>query len=269
MFADIFKSTNNGTKDIKYFDEQDNISLEETQEKTGGNSSKELEIRLDLTNLLEGGNNFNETEEYLNPEKMFVNYLENVLSKWKHSNLKDEHRPECANKSNGGIDLKSSEITALIRGTGYELIKQIGKKIISGDFNLTTISFPIKVMLPITILQSIAKSVFQFPIYLNLASLQNDPLEKFKFTIIATLSCFHSSGVFLKPLNPILGETYEMLYEDGSKIYLEQSSHHPPISHYIMYGPGNSYKFYGFSNFISGAGLNSVKVIYIYLNKLF
>lgn len=117
-------------------------------------------------------------------------------------------------------------------------------------------------MLPLTILQTIAKSVFQYPIYYNLAAMQNDTLEKFKFCIVATISCFHSSSYFLKPLNPILGETYEMYYNDGSKIFLEQTSHHPPITNYIMYGPNNNYKFYGYSNFTSSAGLNSVKVIF-------
>jgi len=63
-------------------------------------------------------------------------------------------------------------------------------------------------------------------------------------------------------LNPILGETYEMFYDDGSKIFLEQTSHHPPISHYIMYGPEENYKYYGFSQFSSSAGLNSLKVYY-------
>ena len=56
-----------------------------------------------------------------------------------------------------------------------------------------------------------------------------------------------------------------MFYEDGSKIYLEQSSHHPPISHYYMLGPNNNYKFYGYSDFSSSAGLNSIKV-YLILN---
>jgi len=140
------------------------------------------------------------------------------------------------------------------------MIKIIGKKIISGDFNLTTMSFPIKVMLPITMLQTIATSLFQFPIYMGLASLQSDPLEKFKFAITATISCFHSSSHFLKPLNPILGETYESIWEDGSKMYLEQISHHPPVSSYYMVDPNQNYKFYGFSNFGTSAGLNSLKL---------
>jgi hypothetical protein len=88
----------------------------------------------------------------------------------------------------------------LIRSTGYDIIKQIGKKIISGDFNLTTVSFPIKVMIPLTILQTIANSVFNFPLYLNLACAQSDPIERLKFVIVASISCFHNSSHFLKPV---------------------------------------------------------------------
>jgi len=117
------------------------------------------------------------------------------------------------------LELTSAETTTLIRSSGYEVIKQIGRKILNGDFNLTTISFPIKVMLPLTILQTIGLSVFQFPVYLNIAASLKDPLEKFRLVITAYLSCFHSSSHFLKPLNPILGETYEMLYNDGSKVF--------------------------------------------------
>jgi len=73
-------------------------------------------------------------------------------------------------------------------------------------------------MLPITILQAVASSIFQFPVYLNIAGLTKDPLERFKLIIVSTLSCFHSSSHFLKPLNSILGETYEMMYNDGSRV---------------------------------------------------
>lgn len=131
--------------------------------------------------------------------------------------LIDEFRPHYSNKK-GGIDLQSNELHSLIRSAGYEVIKQIGKKILNGDFNLTTISFPIKVMLPKTILQTLSLSIFQMPIYLNIASEKEDPVERMKLVITATISCFHNSSVFLKPLNPILGETYETMYDDGSKV---------------------------------------------------
>ncbi len=88
----------------------------------------------------------------------------------------------------------------MIRGTGWELVKTIGKKLISGDFNLTTISIPIKVMLPLTILQTIAKSLFNYPIYFNLASLAQDPLERFKLVIVGSISTFFKSSHFMKPV---------------------------------------------------------------------
>jgi hypothetical protein len=39
------------------------------------------------------------------------------------------------------------------------------------------------------------------------------------------------------PLNPILGETSCYHTAKGSAIYLEQTSHHPPITHILMEGP--------------------------------
>jgi len=44
-------------------------------------------------------------------------------------------------------------------------------------------------------------------------------------------------------------------------MFLEQTSHHPPVSHYYMLGPNNNFKFHGYSNFSSSAGLNSLKLL--------
>lgn len=225
-----------------------NYSEQETQEKSNENSQS---ISLDNLKLLS-------VEEELS--LVFEEFSAKKLKGWTYSTLKDEYRPEYANKSTGGIDYTDKKLVSMMRSSGYDIIKQIGKKIITGDFNLTTISFPIRVMLPMSILQSIGKSIFQFPIYLNLAANQIDPLERFKLLITGTISCFHANSDILKPLNPILGETHIMKYEDGSVIYLEQTCHHPPVSNYIMYGPNKNFTFSGFSNFSSSAGLNSLKV---------
>ena len=75
-------------------------------------------------------------------------------------------------------------------------------------------------MQPFTIIQSVAKSLFQFPIYLHLASKTIDPLERFKFVVIACLTGYYRTSSFIKPLNPILGETYQLEFEDGSKVFL-------------------------------------------------
>lgn len=192
----------------------------------------------------------------------YTKFYEEKLSKWSYSNLKDEFRPLNSNNSSGGIDYKDKEVVKTMRSAGYDILKQIGKKILTGSFNLTTLSFPISIMLPYTILEAIAKSLSQFPLYLNLASQQTKCIEKLKFVIVATIAVFYTSSNILKPLNPVLGETFELAYEDGSQIFLEQTSHHPPTSHYIMYGPNNNFKFSGFSSFSSSAGLNSLKVLF-------
>lgn len=115
------------------------------------------------------------------------------------SKLKDEFRLPSYNKD-GGIDQVDKDATGKMRSIGWELVKAIGKKIISGDFNLTTIPFPIKVMIPKTILENVALSIFQFPTYFDLAGLQKDQLNRFKFVIVASLSCFHKSSNFWKPV---------------------------------------------------------------------
>jgi hypothetical protein len=46
------------------------------------------------------------------------------------------------------------------------------------------------------------------------------------------------SGISMeKPFNPIIGETYQG-YIDNCPVYLEQISHHPPISAYYLIGRG-------------------------------
>ena len=42
---------------------------------------------------------------------------------------------------------------------------------------------------------------------------------------------------FEKPLNPVIGETYQAISPDGARIYMEQTSHHPPVTHTLIEGP--------------------------------
>jgi len=44
-----------------------------------------------------------------------------------------------------------------------------------------------------------------------------------KLLITATLGNFPVANSFLKPLNPIIGETFEASYMDGTKMYIYSS----------------------------------------------
>lgn len=211
--------------------------------------TKESVLRVENLSLFDG--------KVFLQEKLYPLFVE-AVKKYEKSKFDDEHRIPESNKG-GGIDFPNKEITSLIRSTGMDLIKQVGKKILKGDFNLTNITFPIKVMIPLTILQSIARSLFQFPYYMELAK-GKDLLERFKYLIVASISSFHCSIFFLKPLNPVLGETYEAIFSDGSKIFMEQASHHPPVSYYEIYGPENEWYYSGHSKYSSFPGVNSMVV---------
>ena len=59
------------------------------------------------------------------------------------------------------------------------------------------------------------------PIYLTAAGLTDDPVERMKFIISNSISYFYLMHIFDKPLNPILGETYQAYLPDGSQVYME------------------------------------------------
>ena len=104
--------------------------------------------------------------------------------------------------------MQDKKIMELIRSAAKNIIKDIGRKIISGDFNLTTISFPIKLMIPKSALEKILMGTVHFPLYINRACEISDPLERMKLVLVATICNFIPANSFFKPLNPILGETY-------------------------------------------------------------
>ena len=183
----------------------------------------------------------------------FIDCAEN----WSCIQPKDDYRVGCSHKS-GGLSLLDQTIVSKIRSVGTEILKQLGKKLLSGNFNLTQVSFPIRCMQASTALHTTLNSFQMIPLYVTKAVVTQNHLERMKLVIISMLSSFLHTSTFEKPLNPILGETLLGILEDGTKLYAEQSSHHPPVSHY--YVEGNGFRVYGYFNYHAKAGLNSVTV---------
>jgi hypothetical protein len=92
---------------------------------------------------------------------------------------------------------------------------------LSGDLNLTTVSFPIRCMIPTSALEKALASANYFPLYLNRAAQIQDQIERIKLVITATIANFFLNCTFMKPLNPILGETCQAHYSDGTQLYAE------------------------------------------------
>ncbi|CAK69397.1 unnamed protein product (macronuclear) [Paramecium tetraurelia] len=188
------------------------------------------------------------------------NTIMNYALNFKKVDYKDEYRVPQAHKK-GGTACQDEKIIDLARSVGKNMIKQVGQKLLSGNFNLTTVSFPIKAMIPKSALEKTFMQTILFPLYMNKAASLQKPLERMKLSIVALISNYIQANSFLKPLNPILGETFEGGYEDGTQLYCEQISHHPPLSYFLVYGPKKSYKFYGYSLYEAKAGLNSLTIL--------
>jgi hypothetical protein len=57
--------------------------------------------------------------------------------------------------------------------------------------------------------------------HLNAAANCEDPLQRMKHVIVGSISYIYPCHTFEKPLNPILGETYQASLPDGTKVYVE------------------------------------------------
>ena len=112
----------------------------------------------------------------------------------------------------------------------------------SGDFNLTRISFPIRCMAPQSLLMQCTGFITTLPVLMNKAVITTDPIERMKLVMSANFSWYFYNQIFHKPLNPILGETYQAYGQDGSKIFLEQTEHHPPRTHFYCEGANQAFK---------------------------
>ena len=110
-----------------------------------------------------------------------------LAKEFKHYKHKDDYRDPSAGYY-GGFQLNNAELTSKHRSAGKEILKSVGKKILSGKFNLTTISFPIKCMCPKSMLEIMATIVGVHSFYMNAAAQTKDPLERMKLVMACSIA---------------------------------------------------------------------------------
>lgn len=143
------------------------------------------------------------------------------------------------------------------KGVLGNVAKQLAINLMKG-LSISHISLPIKIFEPRSSIQRVVDFWSAAPKFLSLAARADDPVERFKFVIAFAMSSLILCTSQNKPFNPLLGETNQGSFADGSRYYLEHTSHHPPITHYLLEGPNNSYRMYGYYEFIGKMGKNSL-----------
>lgn len=140
----------------------------------------------------------------------------------------------------------------------WDFIKSVGSNIFEGK-NLLNVSLPVVLFEPRSFLESLPDLWSFAPQTLAKAAKLKDPIERFKLCAVFALAGLHRTPTQKKPFNPILGETFQAGYADGSKMVLEQTSHHPPISHFQFFGPEESYQLHGWGGWNASFRGNSLK----------
>jgi hypothetical protein len=60
-------------------------------------------------------------------------------------------------------------------------------------------------------------------------------------------------------LTRVAGETFQANLDDGTEIFLEQTSHHPPASNWEVFGPNHAYHFWGYGEWAASCTGNTIK----------
>ena len=172
-----------------------------------------------------------------------VDSLEDFETKW-NKKQKGKSASEV-----GGVQWDDEAALKQQRAVVWQFAKKLGKNLFAAH-DLTKIAFPVVLFESDSYLQRVASQIRYHPLYLTKAAEATTPVERFKWVVVYVVAGLHLLETqFRKPFNPILGETYHCTYPDGSELFMEQSSHHPPISCWECHGLDDSYVYAGWSEF--------------------
>lgn len=131
----------------------------------------------------------------------------------------------------GGLKCTDEEAMERQKGVLKDVVKEFAKNFIKG-LGISHMSLPVRMFEPRSTIQRVADYFCFAPIFLKKAAKSTDHLERFKYVIAYFIAGMQVCTSQLKPFNPILGETLQATMPDGSKVYCEHISHHPPITAY-------------------------------------
>ena len=143
-----------------------------------------------------------------------------------------------------GVYCLNQEVIDKQSGIIKEVITQLTKCLWSGT--AMSLSLPIRIFEPRSMLERYTDWFAFAPDLLTKAGECTDKIEAFKYVVVFSLSALFRSSEQLKPLNPMLGETYECEWKDGTKCYVEHTNHTPPISHFYIKSAKNLFTISGY-----------------------
>jgi hypothetical protein len=147
---------------------------------------------------------------------------------------------------------------------GVDIIKGLSKKLASLKIlDILNFSRPARLTSPLTVHQCCGNEWVRTDLLEKAYQIKNDPIERMKYLFAFAVSGVHQGPMICRsraPFNPILGETFQAVNEkDGSRLYLEQTEHHPPTFNFSIVGPNKHFEYNGFGTI--DAHLTNINVI--------
>ncbi len=193
-------------------------------------------------------NTINPDEKKYLPKAPAPTYMDDALLHSKLLSKKDEIlKSSClvVDKEYGGVLLTDAETTAKQRSVFAEVLAKIGRSFFNS--NIVGMSLPIRIMESRTDEDRVAEAYRVIGLYLCKAANSSDKLERLKLVSTAMVAQNYLMMRKQKSINPLLGETLQATISDGTQIYGEQVSHHPPTTYVYAVGPNRSYVSYGYA----------------------
>ena len=138
------------------------------------------------------------------------------------------------------------------------LIQKINTPYIKGQ-NLFALNIPIFLCDERTLLQMLAFEFCESPFILNRASYEIDPIDKLAHLTTFFISQINLSVVPIKPINPLLGETFQVKI-GNINCYFEQTNINPPTTNIYCFDSQKFYKIYGYIEFHANTNKNGCKI---------
>jgi oxysterol-binding protein-related protein 8 len=136
----------------------------------------------------------------------------------------------------GGLQCVDERILENQRGVIMDVIAQVTACLLKGK-GLVGLSLPIRLFEPRSTLERMLDRWSFLEVFLRDVSSLNS-LEKFKKVILMAVAGLYVYPSQEKPFNPLLGETLEAYWPNGTQIYCEHTCHHPPITNFSILANG-------------------------------
>ena len=134
------------------------------------------------------------------------------------------------------------------------MLKSMASNLAKGQ-SIINVSLPVNIFEPRSILERMMCSFGYSPIFLEQAAAATG-IQRVKLVLTWAVTILHLSTDQGKPFNPVLGETFQASL-GPAVCCCEQTSHHPPVSSFQIYGP--TYHLRGSHEWYVSTGTNSVK----------